>query len=342
MKIRKIPGAVIIGAFLALAPAFVQAAGEQIPFPQGVTYAFGIKPNNFSQAQMNADVQAMYDAWRAKYVTSSGAGEGNYRVTKGPAEGDETVSEGMGFGMFITAYMASATNSHAQVEFDGMYRYYQSKVIISNGVNYGLMAWRIAADGTILDPYAAPDGDLDVAYALLVAHKQWGSNGAINYLQEAITLLNNLQAYAVHNRLDPGASYLIARGQMSPGWEEVPGTTYTMSSYQMTSYFTQFADVTNDVRWDMVMDACYQMYNYFHNLNPGTSLTPFTFVCSTYGPSSRGYNYGFDACRVPWRVGLDYLWHGTANSTLSRDLPNQIAKWAQTTTGGDPANPDIS
>ena len=32
---------------------------------------------------------------------------------------------------------------------------------------------------------SATDGDLDIAYSLLLAHKQWGSNGTVNYLKEA-------------------------------------------------------------------------------------------------------------------------------------------------------------
>src|SRR5690606_3194091 len=52
--------------------------------------------------------------------------------------------------------------------------------------NRHLMGW-VVADDKVAQGYfgSATDGDLDIAYSLLLAYKQWGTSGSINYLTEA-------------------------------------------------------------------------------------------------------------------------------------------------------------
>jgi endo-1,4-beta-D-glucanase Y len=320
------------------------------PYKQG--YGRGIKPTNYSQAQMDADVRDMYNLWRAKYVTTAGAGTGGARVYK-PDEGGDTVSEGQGYGMLISVYMANASNS-GKSDFDKMLTYYKAKRRFLNSENTGLMSWRVGADGVVIDPWVAPDGDIDAAFALLVADKKWGSgNGNPNYLLEAQTILNGLQRFATYNRSST-ASDLIANAEKELTWAE-GDTSYTMSSYQVVSYMKQFANVSDATRaaqWRETMRASYKAYDYFYDTNPTTALTPFTFLtkpgANQYKQSEKGYNFGPDSCRVPWRVGLDFLWHGNANSTyansfdagiratLAQDLPKVNAAWFMNTVGNDP------
>lgn len=320
------------------------------PYKQG--YGRGIRPTNYDQAQMDADARDMYGLWRAKYVTTAGAGTGGTRVYK-PDEGGETVSEGQGYGMLISVYMADASNE-GKSDFDRMLTYYKSKRRILNGEDTGLMSWRINADGSVADVWVAPDGDVDAAFALLVADKKWGSgNGNPNYRGEAQTILNGLQRFAVYNRSST-ASDLIANGEKELSWGE--GTSnFTMSSYQVVSYMKQFAnasDATRAAQWRETMRAGYKAFDYFYDANPGTALTPYTFLtapgANQYQPSAKGYNFGPDSCRIPWRVGLDFLWHGNANSTyansfdaniratLAQDLPKVNAAWFMNAVNNDP------
>jgi len=172
-----------------------------LDFPYGVAYPNGISPNNFSQAQKDADVQAMYSAWKSVYLTTAGAGIGGVRVYKPAPDNQESVSEGIGYGMVISAYMATASNT-GKADFDGLLTYYKAKrkpKTVNGITSPSLMAWRIKADGTVLDNFAAPDGDLDAAYALLVADKKWGSSGVINYKAEAVSVINNLMEWSVLN-----------------------------------------------------------------------------------------------------------------------------------------------
>ncbi|MBC7942277.1 MAG: hypothetical protein H7Z19_21410, partial [Chitinophagaceae bacterium] len=340
------------------------SATEATPldFPYGVSYPHGTSPSNFSQAQKNADVQAMYDRWKAVYLTTNGAGPGGVRVYKPAPDNQESVSEGIGYGMVISAYMATATNS-GKADFDGLLTYYNSKrklKTVGGVTTPSLMAWRISPTGVVLDNFAAPDGDLDAAYALLVADKKWGSSGTVNYKAEALSVINNLMQWAVlNNNADPSKnSHLIFRSDLTAPTTVEATTTYTMSSYQMVNYFKQFKDAAADARWDDVMRAGYKLYDYFYNnskLADGTliGLTPFTFLTHPdpafqYKPSTRGYNYGLDSGRVPWRVGMDFLWYGNANSTrvavrpgseaLARDLPKINAQWMKAAINSNPQN----
>lgn len=337
-------------------------AATTLDFPYRVPYANGISPNNFSQQQKDADVLQTYQAWKARYLTSNGAGPGGLRVYKPAPDNQESVSEGMGYGMLISVYMARADNS-GQADFDALLTYYKSKrrpKTVAGVTTPGLMSWRINADGTVADVFAAPDGDLDAAYSLLVADKKWGSSGAINYKAEAASIIKNLMDWSVYNNnVDPTKhSNLMARFDFGSLTTLEAANSYTMSSYQMVNYYKQFKDAMGDARWDDVLRAGYKAFDYFYENSrsaDGTrlALTPFTFLtlpdlATQYRPSTRGYNYGLDSGRVPWRVGMDYLWYGNSNSarvatrpesaTLAQDLPRTNAQWMLGAIQGNPQN----
>ncbi len=330
------------------------AVATAVNFPYNAPYPFGIRPSNFSQDQMNADVRDMYTLWRATYVTSAGAGSGGKRVYK-PAEGGGTVSEGQGYGMLISVFMADDDNG-GKADFDAMLVYYRAHMKTNaDGSTRNLMDWSINADGSTADPWVAPDGDLDAAFSLLVADHKWGSgNGNPNYLGEAQGIINALQKYVVFNRVTT-ASKLIANADKDLTWQEGAGS-YTMSSYQMVGYMRQFAsasDSTRAAQWLDTLKSGYEAFNYFYKTNPGTALTPFTFLTQPglkqYLKGSKGYTFGPDSCRVPWRIGMDYIWHGNANSSwahgldpavsaaLAQDMPKVNVNWFMGSTGGNPS-----
>ena len=80
-----------------------------------------------------------------------------------------------------------------QMLFDDLWRYSQAHL---NG--NGLMNWAIAADGTgVAGQGGATDADEDIAFALLMADKQWGSAGTLNYLNLAKTQINNIWLHEI-------------------------------------------------------------------------------------------------------------------------------------------------
>ena len=315
------------------------ASTEQYPFPHNARgYAEGTILPSVSQDEMNAAMLKMYERWREVYLTTEGCEEGEVRVSGGTNYSMGTCSEGTGYGMLLSVYMANSGNQ-AHEDFDGIVRYIQNH---SDPVS-GLMCWKMDKDGKVLDKYAAPDGDLDNAVALLMAHKQWGSDGEINYLELAETLINNIMRYAVNKPTDTSvytqmiteAPYTIARCQIEQKYTDQGRhwMSNTMSSYQMPAAARLFGEVTGDEEWAKVVEGIYSLYDYYSKKNTA-GLAPYKFTVAQTKESSPAAweptkasegRYGFDSCRTPWRVTLDYLWNG--NVDLAHDYPIQVATW---------------
>lgn len=79
-------------------------------------------------------------------------------------------------------------DANARNYFDGLYDMYVTHPSVNNKL---LMAWQISQNEQLGNDGSATDGDMDIAYALLLAHYQWGSSGAINYLARARDLITN-------------------------------------------------------------------------------------------------------------------------------------------------------
>ncbi len=131
------------------------------PFPLDQVSVHCARPAGFDHAL----VRRAYEDWKLATVTSAGA-SGFLRVKK-PDSGTvigSTVSEGMGYGMLLAVYFAD------QEVFDQLWRYV-AKYLNGNG----LMDWEIDPSGNVIGTGAASDGDEDIAWALLMADRQWGA-----------------------------------------------------------------------------------------------------------------------------------------------------------------------
>ena len=209
--------------FLITIPVYADTCYKA--FPQAQNYPYGIRPNNFTQEQMNQHCLDWFNKWKAKYLTQNNCNPGEWRVQRletgngqqnncygyatAPEEND-TVSEGIGYGMIITVFMSSDKNNTKQY-FDGLWAYYKAR---ENG--NGVMNWQY--------PYCtsgngATDADEDAAFALLMADKQWGSAGAINYANEAKTLISNVLNHEISStgQVYSRLAVLKAVPRLSPG-----------------------------------------------------------------------------------------------------------------------------
>ena len=157
----------VIIALLCLA-VFLFAENPRRPFPQaGEIQMTGsvIRPNR-SQADLNQDVIAKYNAYKVAYLRRTS--NGKYYIEASGTDGGRarTISEAHGYGMMIFALMAGH-DPEAKVIFDGMNAL--RKAQRSRG-NPNLMSWVVTdvnSTGGVFD-YSATDGDLDNAYALLL------------------------------------------------------------------------------------------------------------------------------------------------------------------------------
>ncbi|UPK72209.1 glycosyl hydrolase family 8 [Chitinophaga filiformis] len=325
----------LVTSTLCVTSLLVQAQNK--PFPQAVTYPNCIKPNNVTQAAMNASVASYYDYWKSKYLKNNLASlPGGYYVRgeiSGDAEGFVPLgtSEGHGYGMVITALMAGY-DPNAKTIYDGLYKTARA---FHSSINTNLMGWVVAdASGAQGHFDSATDGDIDIAYSLILAHYQWGSNGTINYLNEAKKMITNgLKAANVTttNRLNLG------------DWDSKSALN-TRPSDWMLSHLRAFYQETGDATWLNLINNLYAVYNQFSTTySPSTGLisdfvvknppepAPKNFIDE--GPQTNEYNY--NACRVPLRVVMDYALYG---NTTAQSISNKIATWIIGKTGGNPAN----
>ncbi|RQP23001.1 glycosyl hydrolase family 8 [Piscinibacter terrae] len=195
----------LTAAALACA-AIAGTAQADFLFPHETNYDL-LKPNHTAAstlAKRRDAIAAYYRKWKAAYLkTPTGAGLSGFRYVDGPSTGQPedfwpmgtkiiSGSEHTGYGMLLTVLMegqakdASGKVVSEKPDFDGLVATYQRFKSYLCGSGCKLMSWAIPSDfnpKNISDN--APDGDLDIALALLMAHNQWGSAGTYNYLQMA-------------------------------------------------------------------------------------------------------------------------------------------------------------
>ncbi len=328
----------IATSFGAIAPAApVAAAGELKPFPQQVSYPGVIKPSHVTQAAMNQAVAAYYDYWKATYLRNNLTSlPGGYYV-KGNITGDPDgftalgSSEGQGYGMIITVLMAGY-DPNAKTIYDGLFK--TARAYKSSG-NPNLMGWVVADSKAAQGHFgSATDGDLDIAYSLILAHNQWGSGGEINYLQEAKKMITD----------GIKASYVTTGYRLNLGDWDGKDALNTRPSDWMLSHLRAFCEVTGDETWIHVIDNLYDVYQQFTTMySPNTGLISDFVVGNPPRPAPEWYleefketnQYYYNASRVPLRIVMDYALYG---DTRAKALADQMVNWMKNKTGGSPAN----
>ena len=299
------------------------------PFPKHTAYASGTVKPSHSQADLDDAVRDFYDTWKDKYV-ADGCGGGRYVVLSG--QGSKTVSEAHGYGMLITAFMAGY-DDEAKTVFDGMYHYYLAH---QSAITPYLMAW--AQNNSCQNhngANSATDGDLDIAYALLLADKQWGSGGAINYRDAADKILN-----AIRNaEVDSSAHWILLGDWATPEDDQYYATR---TSDFMPGHLDSFHAATGDGDWATLLGSEYTMVGKLQQgFASGTGLLP-DFVVDPNNPSpapsgflegSADGRYGYNACRDPWRLGVHYITKGDARA---KTAVSKLNSWIVGETSGNP------
>jgi len=292
MKKRKLTLAVIITVFIA---SSVQS--QQYKYPRQIKYNYGFMPTTLTAEH--------FDSWYKSYKSSKLLQEcnGGIRTDAYSEENGVTKVESMGWAMIIAAYMGDKNT------FDGLYTFYKSKI-----QSHGMMAWKVTCGG-VNDGGSASDGDLDVAFAMVVASWQWGES----YKTEAIKLINTVKKLIVKCN---GGTTVIAGGMSGMG--TYGGCNETDISYHTPAFFRCFAEVTGNSDWDKLADDTYTLLN--NGANPTTGLIPdWQSLDGGQASGGRNHSYGFDACRVPWRIALDYLWNGNEKA---KAWCTKISNWA--------------
>lgn len=314
----------------------MQVYSQTKPFPQNQNFAGCIKPSNVSQSTMNDQVYSYYTYWKGKYLKNNLSSlPGGYYV-KGEITGSPDgytplgSSEGQGYGMLIAVLMAGK-DPDAKTIYDGLFKTARA---FKSSANANLMGW-VVADAVSAQGHfgSATDGDLDIAYSLILAHYQWGSGGSINYLAEAQKMITN----------GIKASNVTTGNRLNLGDWQSKSTNDTRPSDWMLSHFRAYKQITNDVAWDNVLSQTYSMINRIQTTySPSTGLLPDFATANPVQPAAANFlegpndgNYYYNASRVPLRVVLDFA-HG--GELQAKTAANKMITWAKSSTGGNPAS----
>jgi endo-1,4-beta-D-glucanase Y len=284
-------------------PPVNPAVGNARPFPQQQTFATLGKPRR-DPSRLNDDVVEAFERWKSSYLRESSGvtpGGGFYIEMQGTGgDGNEiTTSEAHGYGMIVFALMAGHDPDAKRI-FDGFYNMYDQHRSTNNPAN---MSWVIdRSELRSLDKGSATDGDMDIAYALLLAHDQWGSSGAIDYRKAARRIAQEgIKASDMSG---------VSKRTLLGDWSTDPWAT--RASDWMPGHFAAFAGLTEDAFWD---DAIGEVYGLIDTLTTEaaqqTGLMPDFIVGEHPTPAPPNFleadtdgQYSWNACRFPLRIAV--------------------------------------
>ncbi|MEO6904456.1 MAG: glycosyl hydrolase family 8 [Bacteroidia bacterium] len=323
--------AILFIAFLFISVFKIVGQSPNYPFPHHTVYNGNhIKPTNYTPAELDNQTKSFYDEWKGAYLKNDCGNTSEYYVFSG--NGAKNVSEAQGYGMMIAVYFAGYDNN-AKIYFDGLYQFYKKH---RSGINNKLMDWQqlTCTDKASADDDAASDGDIDIAFSLLLAHEQWGSGGAINYLAEAKIFINAIMKDEINQN-----TWTVKLGD----WTNASDTKYfygTRPSDFITDHFKSFTLLDNN--WNNVTETCYSLIEKIqldYSTTPG--LIPDFIIDANTTPKPAGANYleavtdgsySYNSCRVPLRITTDYLINGEIKAKAA---VNKLNTWLFSAVKGD-------
>ncbi|WP_214408415.1 glycosyl hydrolase family 8 [Sphaerisporangium fuscum] len=319
--------------YLAVTAGGSGGPGPAVPFGGHLyPYVAGTLRPSGSQATLDQAVVTYYNKWKNAFLKQN-CGNGWYEVISPDAD-HPYVAEGQGYGMVILATMAGA-DPNARTAFDGMVKYMLAHPSVNN--RDLLAAEQDSSCKSVNGSDSATDGDLDVAYGLLLADRQWGSSGTYNYKDLAIKHINAIKASEVNP-----STRLMRLGD----WSTSGDSTYyvTRSSDWLIDHFRAFRKATGDTAWDTIRTAHQNLVTSQQSTYaPSTGLLADFVVNTNSTPKpapgkvledANDGKYFWNACRDPWRIGGDAVTSGDGASLASA---RKLNSWIKSKTGGDPA-----
>ncbi len=211
---------------------------------------------------------------------------------------NSTVSEGIAYGLLIAVMLDE------QTLFDAFYGY---SLAFAN--ERGLMCWYVAPDGEqALGTGAASDADEDIAWALVMAHRQWGGRGALSesYIDHAKRQIDRIWQFQVDHAAVP---FLFKPG------DEWRADVFN-PSYFAPNQYRLFGEVSgNRDGWQRVVDRGYEVVAASLNERNGNrenGLVP--AWCDSRGTPVEAFpgaeqNYQTDSARLPFRIAQDFAYY---------------------------------
>ncbi|MCL2328336.1 MAG: glycosyl hydrolase family 8 [Bacteroidetes bacterium] len=272
------------------------------PFGANKTYKYGIMPTNLPTSGTYGsatDAANAYNYWVQDFVED--CGDGSKRVKFDQVQ--FTVSEGIAYGMLLSAYAGDKET------FDGLWNFYK-KARNGNGV----MRWRVdGCSASCTGSYcnAATDAELDAAMALIVAAKQWPLGSYAAEVKAFIKVIKQHEMEAADGDTKPGDNWNSAKNP----------------SYYSPAYYREYAKVDTDNATFWNTDAVNTAEA--HLLTNRHAVTGLVSNWSLKGGAvntsrSDGRYYGYESVRNPWRMATDYAWNGPDVAKAGKDICEKV------------------
>jgi endoglucanase len=258
-------------------------------------------------------LQETWTSYKGDFITRDGqvldyVGRGRY---DSDSDGRlRTTSEGQSYGMLRAVWMGDRhefqliwdwTRKRLQVRDDHLFAWLATRD--SDGV------WRLDSTSS------ATDADEDIALALVFAGHRWRDP---TYLSAARQVLDGIWRSEV-TRI--GGTYFLTAGDWAPGSDL--GAVVNPSYFAPYAYRI-FAREDSEHPWSALVASSYEALERCTHSTLGHSkssgLPPNWCVLNRSGggaqafPVDQGTDYGYDAFRVMWRVGLDGIWYRSAEA----------------------------
>jgi endoglucanase len=226
---------------------------------------------------------------------------------------DQTTSEGQAYAMLRAVYMDD------REAFDEIWGWTQENLQPSTN---SLLSWKYGerSNGTqgINYPSTATDADTDAALALLFAARKFDAPG---YEEEALGILTNVwEEETTVVGSDLGYKRVAVAGDWARGDRTGTVARPTVNPSYLSPYaYKIFAEADPEHAWDDVVDSSYEILQNIQaspELGGEAGIVPNWVALDpeTGEPIPADLEglptdeFSFDASRVPWRIGLDYLW----------------------------------
>jgi endo-1,4-beta-D-glucanase Y len=216
-----------------------------------------------------------------------------------PENQNDTVSEGIAYGMLISA------NMHDEATFKTLLGTWGS----------GLMTWCLGAgsggSGTACNAQgggSATDADEDAAFALLQAAKIFNNT---SYKDTAMSIISQIWSKDIDS-----ASKLPKGGSNYGATSSDP----TNPSYFAPAYYQAFKDAGDSNDWPGVITAVYGSISKLMSTNSNGLFSAWCSGNCTASSTNKGGSdqtdllYQYDSHRIPMRIGLDYCFNKRAEA----------------------------
>lgn len=209
---------------------------------------------------------------------------------------DDIRSEGMSYGMYITAL-----TDHEE-QFDKLWKFTKRYLRNDSGPHEGYFSWQVSTtDFSMMDPGSAPDGEEYLAMALLIAAERFNRP---DLKAEAIQLINLM----LHKKNDGEVGPIIDANHKMVRFSPVEGNDFTDPSYHTIAFYRAFAEATDDEEWLTIANNSIKFIKKAAHFETG--------LCSEYAefdgtPKStpwypESHCFSGDAWRVAMNLSLDY------------------------------------